>query len=138
MNKIVTILVVVLISSFVAVKMTGTSSEETQVWLEEQRIEEMLENYKNFKQTLDDTLDSLAEGKLGLKEAQKRVLTAARRFAPNYLQLLPFCEPGLTSEERAARNLVGHLKTWAEVKPGLAPRIRELEMELAEFVTVQK
>lgn len=135
MNKIATILVVVLISSFVVVKMTGTSSEESQLWMEEQRINEKLENYKNFKQVLDGAIQELAEGKIGLNEAQKQVLIAASRFSPTYLVLLPFCEKGLTNEERGARNLVGHVKTLAEVRPGLASRVRALQLELEDLAS---
>ncbi len=129
MNKVVTILTAVLIAVFVAVKMSDTPAPGQLDWTDEEVLRERLVNYRCFKRSFEETVESLGKGELNLKEAQARVCAAARRFHPDYLEHITHEEPGARDAERVAQNLVGHLRNRQEFQP----RACALEIELHEL-----
>src|ERR1022692_1636521 len=109
MYKIATCLTVVLLTSFVSVKLIDFQPDESlSPWVEGQRMEDKLTAYKCFKQTLESALDELRKGDISLREAHARVHASASRYYPQFLVHLAWSEPGNTAAERLAHNLVEH------------------------------
>lgn len=135
MNKIAGLLTAILIAGAVAVKMNDVRFEAPQLWLDEDRdVRELVFRYQSFKEIFDDTLENLGHGKIDLRTARTRVEAASRCYWPAHVEFLTFAENGSTSEERIARNLVEHLRSVQNLEPHLKPRVRELEIELAELL----
>jgi hypothetical protein len=131
MNKLALLLTAMGIAGIATVKLTGDPFEISVFnWAAEQKQQEAIANYQSFKQTLDDCLNALAEGRMSLSEAQYRVQSAARCYRPDYLDWLTHAEDGTTNSERVARNLVGHLRASCDAKPHLLMRVEELELEV--------
>jgi len=98
------------------------------------RTRQQIENYESFRDTLDDTLDALANGELSLRHAaQRRVQIDAAETNPAYLRTVQREGKGATLAARVANNLVGHLRLRADAGRLSATRKRELEMELQAF-----
>jgi hypothetical protein len=98
-------------------------------------VEQWLADYQSFKKSFNGSQNALAAGEITLTTACDQVIAAAGRYHPEYLTELPRFEIGYTDRERVARNLVGHLQDRAEDSPALAPRLRELEVELEDLVS---
>jgi len=137
MNKVAVILTTVVVAGFCWVEFlaiaTRTHSDGVRS-TEERTLHDQLVNYQIFKQTLVQTLDSLEAGTLRLKEARERVVSSAQTYRPEYFELLDRCERGTTLEEHVASNLLGHFRHRLELRPELAPRLRELEKELEALI----
>ena len=135
MNKLAVLLTAVLAAGIVTMKMADGPSEVSPQTVENERaLQERVANYQCFKQVLDGALEGLEKREIGLKAAHARVAAAAREHHPAFYERLRDWEPGASDEERLAHNLVGHLQSMAEDRTHLEPRIRELEMELQEFL----
>ena len=95
---------------------------------------EMVVHYESFKSTLDSALADLEGRRINLSEATIRVYGAAKLHSPVYLDRIRHSDGGKTSEERVARNLIGHLRSFEEMKPRLRDRIEELDSELTALL----
>jgi hypothetical protein len=134
-NKIALLLTAFLIACYGAVRMTDLSSHEPWIWTDNgTEIDERLQNYKCFRQSFDDTLESLAQGEITLKAAHARIYAVARQFAPHFLFHLVRAEPGECESVRLAENIVAHIQNVVDLKPGRAARTAELKRELRELV----
>ena len=139
MNKLAILLTALLISSFAAVKLTHFSVDDNYRWLEhEAKVRDMTFRYDCFKETLEAAIDDLEANRTGLKAAQSRVHAAASFWYPKYLQYLGLAELGASDEERVARNLVNHVASNVEIKPHLARRVRDLEVEFERIFGTSK
>jgi hypothetical protein len=137
MNKIALLLTAVLIAGFITINITDCPWALQYDLQDEKKLQERIAAYQCFKETLDDSLEALAKREMTLKEACKQVVSASRQSQPTYLYALRFTESGSTDAERVARNLVYHVGNIEVVDPLISPRLRELEIELEEFVREQ-
>jgi hypothetical protein len=97
------------------------------------KTQERIVSYYCFKSTLTTTLELLALGKTSLEEARNRVYESALHYHPGYLKHIAECERGTTSQERVARNLIGHVRSLEEKDPTLDVRVFALEIEFADM-----
>ena len=135
MNKIATLLTVIVAASFLSIKITESEFDEPRnTWAEEQRIQELVTSYSCFRQSLYETIDELKMGEIPLKKAQTRILSAARRYHPDFFAQIVVSEQGNTDEERVAHNLVEHVESFQEYEPQLRMRMPALRAELQELV----
>jgi hypothetical protein len=135
MNKIAIFLTLLVGASFVSVKVMDVDLDDPiSSWDEERKIQERVTNYACFKQTLYATIDELKEGQIPLKKAHARIMTAARRYHPDFFVFLIESESGKSDEERVAKNLFEHVDSRAEFHPHLAPRVAALRLELQELL----
>jgi hypothetical protein len=138
MKSIATFLFAVLLAGLVTAKLLNYPKlfnyplEEPSQWMSTKKVKEKLDNYKCFKQSMNETLTGLENGECNMQDAQALVCAAARRYNPVYLKALHKKESGTTDEQRVANNLVSHLRTIIEVRPDIALRIRALEIELMQ------
>ena len=71
-------------------------------------LQERWIRYRLFKQTLDASVNALANRQLSIQLAHERVLVAALEYQPEYVKYLAVWEIGATTDERIVNNLIGH------------------------------
>src|SRR5687768_14571522 len=107
---------IVVVTVSVAVKELGCDAADegsvnlAEAYLYHQKMQQRVTTYRLFRQSLYATLDYLARGDIGLREAAVRVHGAAEEYAPQYLDMVKHVDQGRTIQESIARNLVGHLQ----------------------------
>ncbi len=94
-----------------------------------------LREYYAFKAQFDDMLKALAHGEVSLREAHRRVKSTALCHWQNYLSNLRLSDHGANTDERIARNLVGHIQNIVELGQVSPTRVAALESELTEFLS---
>jgi hypothetical protein len=146
MNRYATFLAVVTLGTGFAALRTADEqlSSQEAVGLQaalsnDQKVMNLLTQYRAFKGTLDATLESLRHGRVHLKEALADVREASTRCYPKYLNKLAVSDKGATTDERLARNLIGHVRaiekhrqTKPSPLPGLDQELREFLAEIGE------
>jgi hypothetical protein len=135
MYKTAKVLTVLLVSGAATLSIAGNPVTEVRNAREQERIaQEKLLAYQSFKQIFEETMDALMDRQIDLREAQDRVRAAARRFHPEYFEILSLRETGATDEERLAHNMVGYLRSDAAGITYLEARMSALEVELQDFL----
>jgi hypothetical protein len=141
MNRHATFLAVVtLATGFAALRTVDEqlSSHETvglhSALSDEQKLTNVLTQYRAFKGTLEATVESLRHGHVHLKEALAIVREASTRHHPKYLSHLVHYDKGATTDERLARNLIGHVHTIEKFHPTQPSPLPGLDQELREFL----
>ncbi len=135
MNKLAILLTVVIVTGFTSVQMMDSQPEvSVYSWADAQATQDRITTYKCFKHTLEATIEELRRGSIRLKEAQSRVLAAARHYYPEFLVHLCLTEPGATDEERVARNLIEHVDNWEDFPPPLGGGPADLMRQLQELL----
>jgi len=132
MKIIATLLIAVILAGLVTSKLLNYPLEEPSQWMVMQKNKERLENYQQFKQTMNETLTRLEKGECNMQDAQGQVCAAARRYNPAYLISLQKTDSGTTDDRRVANNLLGHLRTIIPFRPNVVSRIQDLEIELMQ------
>src|SRR5208282_809053 len=94
------------------------------------QIGDRLVSYMCFKNTMDTTVELLANGQIHLADACARVHDSAARNHPDYLNFIEVSDPAPTARERIARNIIGHLNSIEGDDAALSARVRTLEREL--------
>ena len=97
-------------------------------------VQQNVHEYYAFKAQFEDTLRMLADDEISLRDAHRRVKSTATHCFPNYLSNLQMSDRGANTDERIARNLVGHIQSLAEFGHASPTRVAALESELAEFL----
>ncbi len=96
-----------------------------------EQIGDMLVSYLCFRNTLTTAVELLASGQIELADACERVHSSATSHHPDYLKNIELSDPAPTTQERIARNLIGHLQSMEGDNPARSARVRALERELA-------
>ena len=135
MNKSVTMLSVLATAGIIALKTMDVSAllpDPRDFWPETNQ--QNVQNYYAFKAQFSGILNELGAEKITLREANFRVESLARSLWPNYIANLSMSETGKTQQERMARNLVGHIKNFAEFGELPVSRGIAVEAELDEML----
>jgi hypothetical protein len=137
MTKLAIYFTIILATTIGALRMLHVSTvEETPLMdaAEQRRMAELAINYGLFKNGFQSTLQALGRREITLAEAHARIRALSLQYYPAYLEHLKLCEEGASTEERVARNLIGHIDSLVEFDLSSKPHLPTIEAELACFL----